>query len=456
VARPALTPMRHRVRILLTVLPLLAIFLFGVALLHRRAWRLDLTPGAVHTLSERSRRILAAAPPGIVVRAFLRVQDPRNMMLRDLLRQLEIAAPGLRTEVMDVNRVPGLALEYGVRGVAFVLELGGRRQVVSDPTEDSVIAGLLDLTRARAVRIGWVVGHGEGDPESAERRAGYAQLRRALELDHREVRTVSLGAAGLENDLDVVLIVAPRGDYLPEELTVLGGYLDRGGAMLVMLDSGRAPRLAAFLGRYGVRLVDDLVVDPESRLYGGEEQTIRLTLDQRSHPIVRSLAAPPLFSHARSVAFDPSVGDVDGLEFLYASRSSFATPRRDLQPGAQARFDPARDRPGPIPVGVEVLPRRVGRAGGHGPRLIVLGSGEFASNFFLGFLGNKDIVLNAVAWLARDDVTVGHRTSQQRPGINQFFVSEAEGDRIFWIVVVLVPGMLGLVGVALTVRRRWR
>jgi len=454
VARPALTATRHRVRIVLTVLPLLAIFLFGVGLLHRRAWRLDLTPEGRHTLSERARRVLGEAPPGTTVRAFLRVQDPRNMMLRDLLRQIEVAAPGLRTEVVDVNRMPGLALEYGVRGVAFVLEAGARRRVVSNPSEETVVAGMLDLVRERAVRVGWIVGHGEGDPASGERRTGYAQLRQALELEHRDVRVVGLGEAELGSDLDVLLIVAPRGDYLPEELVRLGTFLEGGGALVVLLDSGRAPRLAAFLGRYGVRLTDDLVVDPESRLYGGEDRTIRLTLDQRIHPIVRSLAAPPLFSRARSVVLDPSIGDGRGVEFLFATETSFATRRRDAFVGTSTVFDPARDRAGPIPVAVEVLPAIPGR-GSRQAHLVVFGSGEFASNFFLDFLGNKDVVLNAVGWVVRDETTIGHRTERQRPGVNQFFVSEAEGRRIYWLVVVVGPGLLALVGLALAVQRRW-
>ncbi len=242
-ARSTLTAARQRIGIVLTVLPLVAIFVSGVSLLHRRAWRLDLTGEQRYTLSGRARRVLAEAPAGLTVRAFMRVQDPRNMMLRDLLRQIEVAARDCRVDVVDVNRAPALALEYGVRGVAFVLEAGDRRRVVSNPTEDSVIAGLLDLMQERAVRVGWVVGHGEGDPESGERRTGYAQLRRALELDHREVRAVSLAEGGLDDDPDVVMLVAPRGDYLPEELEVLGDYLDDGGALVALLDSGRASRL---------------------------------------------------------------------------------------------------------------------------------------------------------------------------------------------------------------------
>ena len=74
--------------------------------------------------------------------------------------------------------------------------------------------------------------------------------------------------------------------------------------------------------------------------------------------------------------------------------------------------------------------------------MIVLGSGEFASNFFLDFLGNKDLVLNVVAWLGQDPSAVGVRTLRQRPGINQLYVSEAQGVRIYRIAVLAQPAMV--------------
>jgi len=454
VARTPLTATGHRLRIAATAAPLLAILLFGVGLLHRRAWRIDLTPGQRYTLSARSKEVVARLSEPLRVRAFMRTQDPRNVMLQDLLRQLEAAAPRrVRTTVTDVNRAPAVARELGVRGVAFVLELGGRRRVVSNPNEDAIIGGILELMRSTPLRVGWVLGHGEGNPESGERRAGYASLRRALELDNRVVLPVSLAESGLDEDLDVVLIVAPRGDLLPGELRVLDAYLRSGGAAGILLGSGAAPRLAAYLERYGVLLADDVVVDPAARLYGGEDLTIRLTLDQRNHPVVAALAGPPLFSRARSVRFEAADRGIEGLEFLFAGASSFAAPRSAGAATDRIRFDPARDRKGPIPVGVEVR-REAGDEPGRRGRMIVLGSGEFASNFFLDFLGNKDLVLNAVAWLGRDDDAIGIRTQRQRAGVNQLYVSEADGDWIYRIAVLVEPVILAILGLGVVAWRR--
>jgi ABC-type uncharacterized transport system involved in gliding motility auxiliary subunit len=88
-------------------------------------------------------------------------------------------------------------------------------------------------------------------------------------------------------------------------------------------------------------------------------------------------------------------------------------------------------------------------------RLVVYGNAEFANNFFIEYLGNKDLFVNTVAWLARDPEVIGHRALRQEPGRNQFFVTAEQGDRIFWSTAVVLPLAFGLVGIALVLQRRW-
>jgi ABC-type uncharacterized transport system involved in gliding motility auxiliary subunit len=88
-------------------------------------------------------------------------------------------------------------------------------------------------------------------------------------------------------------------------------------------------------------------------------------------------------------------------------------------------------------------------------RLVVYGNAEFANNFFIEYLGNKDLFVNTVAWLARDPDVIGHRRSLQEPGRNQFFMTSEQGDHIFWVAAVAQPLLFALVGVVFVARRRW-
>ena len=55
----------------------------------------------------------------------------------------------------------------------------------------------------------------------------------------------------------------------------------------------------------------------------------------------------------------------------------------------------------------------------------------------------------------RDPEGLGRRAPRQLPGINQFFVSEEDGVRLYWASAVVLPAAFALVGIALAARRRW-
>ena len=110
-ARTTLTARGQRLRVVAAVPALVAIFFLGQGLLDRAGWRLDLTAGRRYTLSDHARNVLRDLAADVRILAFLRSQDPRNVAIRDLLRQMSLASPRLRVDVVDVNRNPSLARE---------------------------------------------------------------------------------------------------------------------------------------------------------------------------------------------------------------------------------------------------------------------------------------------------------------------------------------------------------
>jgi ABC-type uncharacterized transport system involved in gliding motility auxiliary subunit len=458
VARPALTARSQWLRVVLALPALVVIFFLGQAILDGRAWRLDLTPEKRYTLSDHARKVLGDLDRTVRVLGFLRSQDPRNLMIRDLLRQVQVESPHVEVQIVDVNRSPALAREYGVDAYgALVVESEGRRRVFSNPREEILIAAVLQVTRQQRKTVAWVTGHGEGDLADTDRYRGYASARVFLEQEYYEVVPVTLGEE-VPVGTAVVLIAGPAKDFLPDELAVLERYLQRPGNALVLLDPLKAPQFAEWLGRYGFTLPNDVVVDPDARMYGGEYLTMRVGVDRRVHPLVAPMEAPPLFSLTRSVGL-PGDGTrgMSSVALLTTGDDSWATEdTKVLQEGA-ATFVAGRDRRGPVVVGGEVvfLTPTPPDAEQQQGRIVTYGNAEFANNFFIEFLGNKDLLVNTVAWLARDPQTLGRRSSRQIPGMNQFFVSAEQGDVMFLAVAVGMPALFALVGLIMTVRRRW-
>jgi len=449
----------QRLRIALVVPPLVGIFFLGQGILDHRAVRVDLTPESRYTLSDHARKILDGLPADVRVIAFLRAQDPRNFMIQELLRQVTADSPRVQVEVLDVNRSPALARQYGVDSYgALVVESDGRRRVFSNPREEVLMAALLQVTRQQRKTVGWVVGHGEGDLNSTDRRDGFSTARAVLEQEYYEVHPVSLIGDEVPVGVDVLVIAGPQKSFLADELAVLDRYLQRPGHVLVLLDPLRAPELASFLRRYSLDLPPDVVIDAEARLYGGEFLTMQIQLERGDHPILGPLDAPPLFSLTRSVGVLPDdTGSSMALPFLRTSPTSWATTDTDVLRTGSPAFVPGRDRAGPITVGLEVAFRTLTPPGAEPQqgRIIVYGNSKFAGNFFIEYLGNKDLFVNTIDWLAREPESISHRPRHQQLGLQQFYVSASEGRAIFWGTAVLEPALFLAIGVALVLRRRW-
>jgi ABC-type uncharacterized transport system involved in gliding motility auxiliary subunit len=432
-------------------------FLLGQAALDRRGWRLDLTTQRRYTLSGHAEGVLDALAADVRILAFLRSQDPRNPFIRDLMRQFELRTGRIRVDVVDVNRSPSLAREYRVSSSgALVVESGGRRRVVASPQEEVLIAAILQVTRQERRTIGWVIGHGEGDMTSLDRDHGYSTARRTLEAEYYDVVPISLVGGEVPVGTSALVVAGPSRDFQPEELAALDRYLQQPGQVLVLLDPYQAPALAAFLERYQLRIGRDVVVDPGARLYGGEFLTMEIEFDRGDHPILAPLTAAPLLSRTRSVELVGGPGTA-ATRVLETGPQSWSTNDPAVTQVAVPTFVAGRDRRGPIGVGAEVafrtpvLPGEEPRQG----RIVAYGNAQFANNFFIEFLGNKDLFANSVAWLVHDAQGVGRRNPQQRLGVNQFFVSEEDGTRLFWASAVVLPGIFAAVGVLLVARRRW-
>jgi len=448
----------QRLRIALAVPALFGIFLLGQAILDQRAWRLDLTPERRYTLSDQGNKVLDGLPADVHIMAFLRSQDPRNLFIRDLLRQATARSPRLHVEYLDVNRSPALAQQYGVDSYgALVVETEGRRRVFSNPREELLMAALLQVTRQQRKTVGWVVGHGEGDPNSNDRRMGYSTARAVLEQEYYDVRPVSLIGDEVPVETDVLVIAGPRKRFLPDELTVLDRYLQRPGQALVLLDPLRAAELAAFLHGYDVSLPPDVVVDPEARLYGGEFLTMQIPIERGEHPILGPLDAPPVFSLTRSVGvLADDAGAMNAVTFLRTGPASWATTDTGVLRTGSPAFVAGRDHAGPVTVGLEVAFRVLTPPGAEPQqgRLIVYGNAEFANNFFIEYLGNKDLFVNTVNWLARDPQAISQRPRHQELGVAQFYVSNEQGDAIFWGTALVEPALFAAIGLALAAWRR--
>ena len=452
---------RYAVRLIAATGGITAFLALLTATLYLYNLRVDLSPGNRFTLSDHALAVLGELEHPVKITGFIRTQDARNPVLKDLLWQVANESPLVSYSVVDVNRNPSLAQQYGVDTYgAAVVESDGKRSDFTLPVESQLISAILNVTKPPK-KVYALAGHGECDLASTDRHIGCSGMRDALQTEFYDVEPLRLfGGTAVPDDATVLLIIGPKDDPLPEEIEALDLYLRGGGKVVALLDPFSAASLAGLLTRYGIEPAGDVVIDPENRLGGGEVFSAAVTNVNRRHLVSMTLDSPPLFSGTRSLSIRPDEARGRTVSWLLKSGDrSWATLDAKVLRGSQPQFVAGRDINGPLTVAAEAtMPalRRPDEEGVRLTRLLVFGDSAWVSNRFLDYLGNRDLLVNSVNWLAREESLIAPRSRQKTPGKNWLFISQAELRTMFLAAVVVQPGVFLLAGIAMLVRRRFK
>jgi ABC-type uncharacterized transport system involved in gliding motility auxiliary subunit len=434
-----------------------------LAVRHNVRW--DLTPEKRFVLSPQARKIAESLDRNARITAFYSSQQSgqRRAML-DLLEQFHDAAPTLSFRLLDLDRSPGMARKLGVGSYnSGVFEAGERTIPLRGIDEDEIARAMLIATRRTPRTLCFVTGHGERNPQSSDDRSGYSEVAKALEKENFRIRTLAtLPVGGVPDFCTVVVLAGPSHDFLPGEADTLAAYLQGGGRVFLMVDPDAPPSVLQFLNRMGVQARNDLIVDQGNRFVGADSfmpHVVRF----RKEIFRDGLEAPAVLSLARTVRpLENTPDDLHVMSIAVTSPESWAFV--DGTPQLDVHFRPEIDQPGPLSVATLVSFPEAGKGKasgegaedqGRGGRLIVLGDSDFAGNFFLNLLGNKDLFMSTIAVLAEDPVLIAvRRKGLPRGTISPIYLSERQARTIFWLAVVAQPLFFLTAGTAVGLRRR--
>jgi hypothetical protein len=90
--------------------------------------------------------------------------------------------------------------------------------------------------------------------------------------------------------------------------------------------------------------------------------------------------------------------------------------------------------PHPVAAGKQAAPKTFVE---HPLRILAFGDSEFATNRFLDYLGNRDLLVNSVNWLAREDAD-GQRPQKTAARISSS--SARQFENVFQWAVLWQPG----------------
>ncbi len=484
---------RRRIEIALYTLGLIGVLIALAYISVRYPFRFDLTEAGRHSLSEQTVTVLQRLEKPVHIVFF---HDPLMRQTVELYELIAAQSALVSVELYDPMLNPAQARRRNVQfaGTA-VMESEDRTRQVHGNSETDVINGILRVSQGAKQLVCFLEGHGEADPFSIEahdhleggashthglgaqyvlhERHGMAKARHGLETMHYTVKKVALvRSPDVLSGCTVLVVAGPKVPLLQTELTAVRTYLSAGGNAFFMLDPFVRSGLEPVLREYGVVLDDTIVIDKTNHFWADVSSPAVTSYNR--HQVTRDL---PLTFYPGVRSLSPTPERVPGAAvtpLVNASKNSYGETTPD-----RAEFADGSDLPGPhtlmvivnrrpvtsgdaaaIPLGRQddrTTDRIGSKEGASGPlagrsRIAVVGDSDFATNSFFHILGNGNLFLNTVNYLAAQENLIGiePRTYDQ-PRVN---LTNRQMKGILFISIVFLPALLAVVGTAVWWKQR--
>src|SRR5579875_3169514 len=397
---------------------------------HHVRW--DLTATREHSLSPQTIKILRTLPGPIQAVAFPSADSASRY--RDFLETYRYYSRDFQYRIVDPDRNPAEAQKYKITSYGqIVLERGKATYTVDDATEQALTGKGFDVKPLYLVKTGQV-----------------------------------------PDDAAAVIVPSPTKDLLPQELGALDRYYRGGGKLLIMVDPQTPAGVRAWLGsEFHVRAPGGLVIDPVSRLLGGDF-AVPIVTQYPYNDITQNFTLATAFPVSTPLEPEAKVTTVTITPIAKSSDASYVKVNLNSR---DIRFQPGVDRKGPAILAVEVVPNPSASSSGSStagagkspaakpaeaaakaataaPKgsAVLFGNSAFVRNAYIGLVGNRDLFTSAVAWLTQSGnlVSIAPRASPFDP----FIVTGRQGRLLFLGSVVALPLALLVLGGTVYLRRR--
>ena len=302
----------------------------------------------------------------------------------------------------------------------------------------------------------WLQGHGEVRFDDYDELRGFSDIAREMRRDGFDIRPLSLPGLGLiPADCHVLVVAGAQRRLAAEELSLIDGFLQRGGRLLYLVVPRAETGVEPLLEKWGIRLTPFIAASP--RTLSGQEVVISSFPD---HVITRNLGnVSVVFGAATCVETVTGAAMVGGADrpkvtlLACTDRDGWGELHPDVFP---RHFDSQSELAGPVAVAaVSERGGAVSKDVAFNPtRVCVFGETDFVMNGALAARANanRDLFMNALFWLAGIDAGTASSVGGDATLVTGF-------SRRQWVVfmawsTLVIPAIFLLVFAAASSRRR--
>jgi ABC-type uncharacterized transport system involved in gliding motility auxiliary subunit len=499
----------HRVRIGVNVLVQVALILFLAAMVnylgfeHYKRW--DLSRDKKYQLSDKSKRFLESVKGKIRLTVFFSPNTAITPDVENLLREYQYSAKEkIDVEHIDPERSLSRAKEvfdkYKVVSdeSLVVVDYEGRNKTVKasemaeiDPGnpmfgqaprvtafkgEQAITSAMIDLVEGKKNVVGYVLGHKEPpiadaaptiSPQMTPQegaRSPISVLKTFIENENIKLQELNLfEVPAIPEEIKTIMIVGPQYDLSEREMELLRAFWEKQGRILVLLDpTAKTPRLQAFISELGVRVNDNRLManiktgiqevarirDVVGRFTGESAITKRLTGVQA--PFLGATASLALAKEDPNAATNIKVQPLAEAEKGYWGEVDYISDDE-----AVLQFTEGRDQEDPLYIAAAIEKGGSGdeRVQANSSRLVVVSNATFVQDNALtqGQQG-LDFISGSLNWLMNREALIGIA-----PKVTQtltFNIADAAMTNLKWIIMVLMPLVPAVIGIAVWWQRR--
>ncbi|WP_413582278.1 GldG family protein [Bdellovibrio sp. HCB288] len=418
---------------------------------HYATW--DFSTAQSNTLAEQSIKLVKSLDSELKVYFFYKKgvegNEENRRSFRDLIKKYQDINTNIQLNFVEVNERPDLAKEFGVdkgSGTAFV-EYKGRRNLLQKIDEQEFTSSLVKVTREKNKTIYFTIGHGEAAIDDAKEGLGLNALKVILERNRYTVKLLPLiQDPVVPVDADVVVIAGPIQNFLAHEIEALEAYLKKGGSLFIALESQNTANLDKLVAKMGIELGNNYIFNIVDTVMGqGVNQgPVMGSVFSPMNEITKSFGASEvtLFRHPQSL----KAKEIPGMavdELVRTNPKSMAFSSLALKDDG--------------PVGSFALVDQVIGQWDSDPKnkqfsAIIAGDVDFMTNQMLYQNLNRDLVLNAIASLAKEESLIS--ISPKEAQATQLVLTETKFGIFLFAFLIPLPLVLLGAGVTLYMRRR--
>ena len=338
---------------------------------------------------------------------------------------------------------------------------GEQPQVTAFKGEQAITSALIDIVEGKKNTVGYVLGHKE-PPLTGQ--SPVSVLKTFIENENIKFQELNLfEVPAIPADMKAIIIAGPQYDFSDREMKLLRDFWNKDGRILLLLDpAAKTPKLLAFLKELGVKVNDDRLM----AMVKTGIQEVALVRDVRraflpdnpDHAKRLAECVRAFFGGTSSLTLDSQRVTAAGIRLQpLAQAEKGYWGEKDYFSDDQAKFEADaaanKDALHTIAASVEKGGSGDARVQINSARMIVVTNATFIQDNALtqGQQG-LDFVSASINWLLSREQLIG--IAPKIPKTLTFTLDDRALRNLRWIILVLMPLVPALLGLAVWWKRR--